>query len=340
MPTYTTPGPVNVRIDLPLGDTRIIASDRDTTVVDVLGEDGAIRCELSGNQLTVSTTADRGGPLGWGLGMLGLGPGSGATVTVEVPTGSDLHATTRHGSLSTEGRLGTCQVHTEYGDVHLDEVGVVEIRSRHADISVERATADLEITTSSGDVRVGVVEGSASITDNDSDITLTEARGPLQLRGSHGDMAIDRLCADLLARNAYGSVRVTEVVEGTLRHRHHLRRGRDRHRRGHRGVARRPVRHGDGPQPPRPATRARRVRPHGRGPRPHPRRRRPDPPRPTHAATTQPIQEGMTPHPPINAPGSPRPRARHRRRPGNPPFGRAPAAMGDPEVLVARGATA
>jgi len=215
MPTYATPGPVNVRIDLPLGETRIIASDRDTTVVDILGEADAIRCELAGNQLTVSTAADRGGLLGWGLGVLGLGPGSGATVTVEVPAGSDLHATTRHGSLSTEGRLGTCRVHTEYGDVHLDEVGPVEIRSRHAEISVEHATADLEITTSSGDVRIGLVEGSAAITDNDSDITLTEARGPLQLRGSHGDMAIERLSADLLARNAYGSVRVTEVVEGT-----------------------------------------------------------------------------------------------------------------------------
>ena len=192
MPTYATPGPINVRIDLPLGDTRIIASDRDTTVVDVLGEDGAIRCELSGNQLTVSTTAGRGGLLGWGLGMLGLGPGSGATVTVEVPTGSELHATTRHGSLSTEGRLGTCQVRTEYGDVHLDEAGPVEIRSRHADISVEHATADLEITTSSGDVRIGVVEGSASITDNDSDITLAEARGPAavaRLARRHGDRA-------------------------------------------------------------------------------------------------------------------------------------------------------
>jgi hypothetical protein len=215
MPTYATPGPVSVRIDLPLGETRIIASDRDTTVVDILGDNDAIQCELSGNQLTVSTTADRGRVFGWGLGMLGLGPGSGATVTVEVPTGSDLHATIRHGSLSTQGRLGTCQVRTDYGDIHLDEAGPVEIRSRHADISVEHATADLEITTSSGDVRIGTVEGSASITDNDSDITLTEARGPLQLRGSHGDMAIDRLYADLLARNAYGSVRVTELVEGT-----------------------------------------------------------------------------------------------------------------------------
>jgi DUF4097 and DUF4098 domain-containing protein YvlB len=215
VPTYTTPGPINVRIDLPLGDTRIIASDRDATVVDVLGDDDAIQCEFSGNQLTLSTTADRGGVVGWGLGMLGLGSGSGATVTVEIPIGSDLHAATRHGSLSTEGRLGTCRVRTEYGDVHFDEVGPVEIRSRHSEISVEHATADLEITTSSGDVRVGVVEGSASITNNDSDIIVTEARGPLQLRGSHGDMAIERLYADLLARNAYGSVRVTEVVEGT-----------------------------------------------------------------------------------------------------------------------------
>jgi hypothetical protein len=163
----------------------------------------------------VSSTADRGGVLGWGLGMLGLGPGSVATITVEVPIGSDLHVTTRHGSLSTEGSLGTCRAYTEFGGVHLDDVGSVEIRSRHADISVEHASADLKITTSSGDVRVGVVEGSASITNNDSDITLSEAHGPLQLRGSHGDMAIDRLYADLLARNAYGSVEIIEVVEGT-----------------------------------------------------------------------------------------------------------------------------
>jgi DUF4097 and DUF4098 domain-containing protein YvlB len=215
MPTYTTPSPVDARIDLPLSDIRVIASDRDTTVVDVVGDDDAIRCVFSRNQLTLSTTADRGGVVGWGLGMLGLGPSSGATVTVEVPTGSDLHATARHGSLSTQGSLGTCQVHTEHGGVHLDEVGPVEIRSRHSEISVEHATADLEITTSSGDVRVGVIAGSASITNNDSDILVNDPHGPRQLRGSHGDMTIERLYADLLARNAYGNVRVTEVVAGT-----------------------------------------------------------------------------------------------------------------------------
>jgi hypothetical protein len=215
MPTYATPGPVSIHLDLPLGETRIIASDRDTTVVDVLGDGNAIRTELSGNRLTVSTATDHAGLLGRGLGLLGLGPGSSATVTIEVPTGSDLHATTRHGSLSTVGRLGTCQVRTDYGDLHLDEVGTVEVRARHAQISVAHATGDLEIVTSSGDVRVGTVVGSASITDSDSDITVTEARGPLQLRGSHGEMTVDRLCAGLVARTAYGSVRVTELVEGT-----------------------------------------------------------------------------------------------------------------------------
>ena len=39
MPTFATPGPISVRIDLPFGDTSIVASDRDTTVVDVLGDD-------------------------------------------------------------------------------------------------------------------------------------------------------------------------------------------------------------------------------------------------------------------------------------------------------------
>lgn len=215
MPTYPTPGPISVRIDLPLGDARIIASDRDTTVVDVLGDGDAIRTELSGTRLTVSTTADRGGLLSRGLGLVGLGRGADATVTVEVPTGSDLLATIGHGSLSTRGRLGTCQVRSDYGDVHLDEVGPVEVHARHAEISIEHATADLAITTSSGDVRVGVVEGNAVITDNDSDIALADARGPLQLRGSHGEMAVERLCADLTARNAYGGVRIAELVEGT-----------------------------------------------------------------------------------------------------------------------------
>ena len=125
MPTYATPGPINVRIDLPFGDTSIIASDRDTTVVDVLGEEREVTRACAPATSSRSRPQPRRRPrlLGWGLGMLGLGAGTGATVTVEVPAGSGLHATTRHGSLSAEGRLDACRVSTDYGDVHLDEAG-------------------------------------------------------------------------------------------------------------------------------------------------------------------------------------------------------------------------
>jgi hypothetical protein len=216
MPTYTTPGPISVRVDLPLADTRIIASDRDTAVVEVLGDDDTARVDFTDDRLTVSASApDRGGLLGWGLGLLGLGPDCGVSVVVEVPTGSRLNVTTRHGSVSTEGRLAACDVRSDYGDIHLDETGPVTIQGRHGEITVEHVTGDAEISTSSGDVRLGVVDGAASITNHDSDITVTEVAGPLQLRSSHGDMAVGRVRESLVARNAYGGVHVTELVAGT-----------------------------------------------------------------------------------------------------------------------------
>jgi hypothetical protein len=61
------------------------ASASDTTVIDVLGDEDTIRCEFSGDQLTVSAPQTAGVVLGWGLGVFGLGPGSGATVTVGSP---------------------------------------------------------------------------------------------------------------------------------------------------------------------------------------------------------------------------------------------------------------
>jgi hypothetical protein len=136
------------------------------------------------------------------------------SVTVEVPAGSRVQATTRYGSVSAEGRLDACRISTTYGEVHLGETGSLEIRGGHGDISVEHVAGDAEITTSSGDVRVGVVEGAATITDKHSDVTVAEAMGPLQLRGTHGEVSVGRVLDGLLARNAYGGVRVDELVAG------------------------------------------------------------------------------------------------------------------------------
>ena len=217
MPTFATPGPISVRIDLPFGDTSIVASDRDTTVVDVLGDEHEVtRVVCTGDEVTITaaTTASDRGLLGWGLGLLGIGADTDVSVTVEVPAGSRVQATTRYGSVSAEGRLDACRISTTYGEVHLGETGSLEIRGGHGDISVEHVAGDAEVTTSSGDVRVGVVEGAATITDKHSDVTVAEAMGPLQLRGTHGEVSVGRVLDGLLARNAYGGVRVDELVAG------------------------------------------------------------------------------------------------------------------------------
>ena len=216
MPTFATPCPISLRIDLPFGDTRIIASDRDTTVVDVLGDADAIRVGCTGDDVTVTatgSTSDRG-LLGWGLGLLGIGPDSDVSVTVELPAGSRVQAATRYGSVTAEGRLDTCRVTTAYGEVRLGETGRLEVRGGHGDISVEHVAGDAEITTASGDVRVGVVEGTATITDKHSDIALAEAMGPLHLRGTHGEVSVGRVFDGMVVRNAYGGVHVDELVAG------------------------------------------------------------------------------------------------------------------------------
>jgi Toastrack DUF4097 len=216
VPTFATPGPISLRVDLPFGDTRIIASDRDTTVVDVLGDADAIRVGCTGDEVTVTAAgsgSDRG-LLGWGLGLLGIGPDTDVTVTVELPAGSRVQAGTRYGSVSAEGRLDTCRVTTAYGEVRLGETGRLEVRGGHGDISVEHVAGDAEITTASGDVRVGVVEGAATITDKHSDIAVAEAMGPLHLRGTHGEVSVGRVFDGMVARNAYGGVHVDELVAG------------------------------------------------------------------------------------------------------------------------------
>jgi Toastrack DUF4097 len=214
MPTFGTPGPITVVVDLPMADTRIVASDRQETVVDLLGDDDSTTIDFTGDRLTITAPAAKSGLLHWGLGLLGLGAGSGETVIVEVPTDSRLQVTTRYGSVSTEGRLGACRVRSDYGDVHLDHTGPLDLRCRHGEVWVGQVTGDAEIVASSGDTRVDAVRGTTAITNDNSDISVGVVTGPATLRSSHGETSVDRVLDGVTVRNAYGGVHIRELVAG------------------------------------------------------------------------------------------------------------------------------
>src|SRR5262245_35738174 len=123
MPTYDTPEPISVTVELYVGDTRIAASDRTDTTVEVRPRDPSneqdvrvaeqTRVEYAAGRLLVKAPKQR---------RLFGKPGV-IDVTIEVPAGSNLDGACGAGAFRTTGRLGECRVKTGAGDVHLADTG-------------------------------------------------------------------------------------------------------------------------------------------------------------------------------------------------------------------------
>ncbi|GAA1289943.1 DUF4097 family beta strand repeat-containing protein [Pseudonocardia aurantiaca] len=222
MPTFETPEPISVTIDLPVGEARIVASDRADTVVEIRPGDGgdesavaATRVEMVNRQLLIKGAALRGWGAKWGLGFLGLGwSGAAAEVEIALPSGSRVHGETSFGGFQAEGRLGECRLRTDYGDIRLGHTGSVDLRTSSGEIVVDRVDGHAEISTSSGDIRVRDVDGTAVISNEHGEIHVGHITGDLRLSGSHGDMDVDRAAAGVEARTAYGNVRIGQVTRG------------------------------------------------------------------------------------------------------------------------------
>jgi len=223
MPTFETPEPITVTIDLPLGEARIVASDRFDTVVDVGPAEDAdpsttadIRVEYVEGQLLIKGPTQRGWAAKWGLGFLGLNWEGAVDVQIALPTGSRVHGESSLGGFRTVGRLGECRLRTDHGDIRLGHTGAVDLRTSSGEIDIDRVDGHAEIGTSSGDVRVRAIHGTAVISNEHGEIQIGVITGDLRMSGSHGDMAVDRATADVEAKTAYGSVRIGEVASGAV----------------------------------------------------------------------------------------------------------------------------
>jgi hypothetical protein len=150
MPTFDTPEPITATIDLAIGDVRISAADRGTTVVDVQPSDASseedlklaeqIRVEYANEQLLVKAPKLRS----W---LSKRGPS--VDVTIELPAGSHVHGALGLGDVHCDGRLGDCRIKTGLGRIGLDQADTLNLRSGAGDISVERAAGRAEVTAGS-----------------------------------------------------------------------------------------------------------------------------------------------------------------------------------------------
>jgi putative adhesin len=219
MPTFDTPEPISVTVELGVGDLRIVASDRTDTMVEVRPSDGAkksdvtaaeqTRVEHAGGRLLIKA------PRSWRQYTF-RGGGESIDVQVELPAGSHLRGEAGVAALRCRGRLGECRYKTGIGDIQLDQAGAVQLRTGVGDITVGRADGDAELTTGSGSVRIDRIDGAAVVKNANGDIWIGEVTGDLRVNAANGRISVDQARETVAAKTANGDVCLGEVAHGAV----------------------------------------------------------------------------------------------------------------------------
>ena len=216
MPTFNTPGPISATIDLAAADVRIIASDRHDTVVEVRPSASAHEPDVKvAEQTKVDYTAAGlliKGPKQRNVGLRKIGS---VDVTVELPAGSRIEADAGIGALRFTGQLGKCQVKMGAGDVELEQVGPLDLRTGAGAITVEHVAGHADISTGSGRLRVSRIDGSAVIKNSNGETWVGDITGDLRVNAGNGAIFVGHAAADVTAGSGNGEIRVDDLTRGS-----------------------------------------------------------------------------------------------------------------------------
>jgi hypothetical protein len=171
VPTFTTPGPIRAAIKLAVGEVAIVASDRSDTVVTVAPHNPALAADVkSAQQVDVDYAADGlriRQASGWHRGYRRNSAPGTVSVTVELPSGSEVRGQAYLGMFRSQGLLGKCEFNASSGSVQvqLDEIGDdLRVRTSNGSILVQRAHANVDARTGVGNIVVGeVVRGTVDL---------------------------------------------------------------------------------------------------------------------------------------------------------------------------------
>lgn len=216
MPTFNTPGPVSATIDLVAADVRIIASDRQDTVVDVRPSTSAHEPDVKAAEQTKVEYTAAGllikGPKQRNVGLRKIGS---VDVTVELPAGSRIEADAGIGALRFTGQLGKCQVKMGAGDVELEQVGPLDLRTGAGAITVEHVAGHADISAGSGRLRVRQIDGSAVIKNSNGETWVGDITGGLRVNAGNGAISVGHAAADVTAGSGNGEIRVDDLTRGS-----------------------------------------------------------------------------------------------------------------------------
>jgi DUF4097 and DUF4098 domain-containing protein YvlB len=199
MPTFQTPEPITVVIEVVAGTVRITATDRDDTVVDVRPRDPSrasdvraaeqARVDFGHGTLTVSA----------GRRFISLGRGGAVDVDVALPSGSRLQASSASADVRADGMFADCRFASASGNLLVDSV-----------------TGNVKADTASGVTTLHLVRGNVSISTASGDATIDRLEGDLKFQAASAGLTIGTLRGAVKSRSASGAVSVATAVNGTI----------------------------------------------------------------------------------------------------------------------------
>ncbi|MCW2686509.1 MAG: hypothetical protein JWR37_1399 [Mycobacterium sp.] len=199
MPTFHTPEPITVVVEVVAGSVRLVATDRDDTVVEIEPRDPSrasdvrvaeqARVDFRNGTLTVSA----------GRRFISLGRGGAVAIDIALPTGSRLRAASASADVHTDGLLADCRLSSASGDMFLDSVrGNVKADTASGDTAVRNAHGNVSISTASGNATIGQLDGD------------------LKFQAASADLAVERLRGCIKAQTASGSIAVAAATNGSV----------------------------------------------------------------------------------------------------------------------------
>ncbi|MEU9380801.1 DUF4097 family beta strand repeat-containing protein [Streptomyces sp. NPDC048279] len=179
MQKFDTPAPVTAVLEIPAGRVQLIAADRADTTVEVLPANRAKSRDVKTAEQAAVTYAD--GVLRITVAAFGnqfLGPSGSVEVTVQLPAGSHVEATTSGAELRGVGRLGDIAFEGAYRQIKIDEAASVRLTALDGDVEVGRLGGSAEISTTRGGIRIAEAgAGTVVLRTQDGDISVGAAAG-------------------------------------------------------------------------------------------------------------------------------------------------------------------
>jgi len=219
MPTFDTPRPILVDLELGVGDVRVIATDRTDTSVDVRPTDPSKASDVGAAEQTRVDYADGRllirAPKGWRRYTI-RGGGESVDVRIEVPSGSRLRGDAGVAGLHVTGPLAECEFKTGVGDIQIEEAGPVHVSAGVGDIAVQRASQHVEITTGSGSVRLGAVDGTTVVKGANGDTWIGTISRDLRVASANGSIVVDHSNGSVVAKTTNGDVRLSDIGGGSI----------------------------------------------------------------------------------------------------------------------------